>query len=213
MVGKRRPTLSDEMMRDVWNVRDRSFEAAELVHFEKLVSSAVARCLREDSRSREVRASGLSQLVGETVSVAMLDSYTSEARREHKVPASRFLVLIAMTRRFDILDAVLRDIGGKALDRHEAKVFHMGVDYAAALDAERTLHHTVSELFPPTQLEARRSQPMTTDGTYQEGYIQGYKAVAGNNVVVPVAPVPPVTPVGKTPYQMGLLAGMEAAQR
>ncbi|MBD3729292.1 MAG: hypothetical protein IE933_06255 [Sphingomonadales bacterium] len=46
--------------------------------------------------------------------------------------ASRFLALIAMTRRFDILDVVLREVGGTALDGQQAKVFRPGLDYLAS---------------------------------------------------------------------------------
>lgn len=44
-----------------------------------------------------------------------------------------------------------------------------------------------------------------------DGFKVGYKTVKGNLAVVPVCPVPPVTPVGSTPYQEGLKAGMAAA--
>lgn len=52
---------------------------------------------------------------------------------------------------------------------------------------------------------------MSNQGTFRDGFIEGYKAVKGSNVVVPVVPVAPVTPVGQTPFRMGLKAGMKAA--
>jgi hypothetical protein len=45
------------------------------------------------------------------------------------------------------------------------------------------------------------------------GFAEGYKAVKGDYVVVPVCPVAPVTPVGSTDYREGLKAGMAAARR
>lgn len=45
------------------------------------------------------------------------------------------------------------------------------------------------------------------------GFAEGYKAVKGDLVVVPVCPVAPVTPVGSTDYREGLKAGMAAARR
>lgn len=149
--GKQKPHLSDEWLADAWNVRGLDYGEAELENFDKLISSAVSRCLKEDDNDRQEQAATLSYLLDEHVSVAMLDSYTSEARRKHKIQASPFLALIAMTRRFDILDAVLREVGGKALDRHDAKVFRVGVDYIASVNADRNLRVGLEELYDPLE--------------------------------------------------------------
>ena len=45
------------------------------------------------------------------------------------------------------------------------------------------------------------------------GFEIGYKTVKGNNVIVPICPIAPITPIGSTPYQEGLKAGMRTAQR
>ena len=45
------------------------------------------------------------------------------------------------------------------------------------------------------------------------GFEMGYKTVKGNNVLVPLCPLEPLTPLGSTPYQEGLKAGMQAAQQ
>ena len=79
----------------------------------------------------------------------MLNAYASEARNQHRIPASRFLALIGLTRRFDILDAVLREVGGKALDEQDAKEFRIGKSYVASLSAARTLREDVADLFGP----------------------------------------------------------------
>ena len=52
---------------------------------------------------------------------------------------------------------------------------------------------------------------MNDQRTFRDGFIEGYKSVKGNNVVVPVVPIAPVTPVGKSAFQMGIAAGIEAA--
>ena len=44
-----------------------------------------------------------------------------------------------------------------------------------------------------------------------DGFEIGYKTVKGNNVIVPICPIEPVTPVGSTSYQEGLKAGIRAA--
>jgi hypothetical protein len=45
------------------------------------------------------------------------------------------------------------------------------------------------------------------------GFEQGYKAIKGNMVIVPICPVAPVTPIGSTDFQEGIKAGMRAASR
>lgn len=147
---KRKPTLTDERLRDVWNVRGLDYGEGELEGFDKLISSAVSRCLKEDDSHRGEQADTLSYLLGEDVSAFMLDGYSSEARRDHRIPASRFLALIAMTRRFDILDAVLREIGGKALNRHDTKIFRIGVEYVASVNADRALQEAMADRYLPS---------------------------------------------------------------
>jgi hypothetical protein len=44
------------------------------------------------------------------------------------------------------------------------------------------------------------------------GFEMGYKTVKGNMVMVPMCPMEPMTPMGSTPYQEGIKAGMNAAR-
>lgn len=52
---------------------------------------------------------------------------------------------------------------------------------------------------------------MPVEGTFKDGFIEGYKAIRGNNVMVPMTPMAPMTPMGHTPFRMGILAGIRAA--
>ena len=36
--------------------------------------------------------------------------------------------------------------------------------------------------------------------------------VKGDMVIVPICPIPPITPIGSTPYREGLKAGIERAE-
>jgi hypothetical protein len=45
-----------------------------------------------------------------------------------------------------------------------------------------------------------------------DGFEMGYKTVKGNYVLVPLCPLEPLTPLGSTPYQEGLKAGIKRAQ-
>lgn len=45
-----------------------------------------------------------------------------------------------------------------------------------------------------------------------QGFEIGYKTIKGNNVLVPICPIPPITPIASTPYQEGIKAGIHAAR-
>lgn len=52
---------------------------------------------------------------------------------------------------------------------------------------------------------------MAINETYKDGFVEGYKAIRGNSVMVPMAPMAPMTPMGQTAFRMGILAGIRAA--
>ena len=52
---------------------------------------------------------------------------------------------------------------------------------------------------------------MSNKDSFQAGFEEGYKSVAGDMVLVPLCPLAPLTPLGSTPYREGLKAGMRAA--
>jgi hypothetical protein len=99
---------------------------AALAGLEKRISSMVGTILNSDGRSREVIAAEMSVLLGEEVSRAMLDAYASPARDQHKVIFSRLLALVAVTKRHDLLDAILREIGGSLLVGDEILTARLG---------------------------------------------------------------------------------------
>jgi hypothetical protein len=68
----------------------------------------------------------MSELLDEDVSRWMLDAYASEARDNHNISADRFLALIAVTNRFDILDAAVRRIGAALLVGDEITTAELG---------------------------------------------------------------------------------------
>jgi hypothetical protein len=53
---------------------------------------------------------------------------------------------------------------------------------------------------------------MSKSGTFEDGFREGWKLISGAQAVVPAIPSP-VTAPDKTPFQMGVLLGMEAAKR
>lgn len=52
-----------------------------------------------------------------------------------------------------------------------------------------------------------------TQADFCAGFEEGYKAIKGNMVIVPICPIAPVTPIGSNDYREGLKAGMLAARR
>lgn len=112
---------------------------AALAGIEQRVCRTVGSVLASDGRAREVIAAQMSVLLGEDVSRAMLDAYSSPARTEHKVPFSRLMALIAVTGRHDLLDPLMREIGAALLvgeEVHTARLGHIDRQIAQ-LQAEK----------------------------------------------------------------------------
>lgn len=101
-------------------------EVAGLAGLERRINAMVGTVLASDPRPREVIAAEMSVLLDEPVSRAMLDAYSSPARSDHKVPASRLLALLAVTDRQDLLDPILREIGAALLLGEEVNTARLG---------------------------------------------------------------------------------------
>jgi hypothetical protein len=99
---------------------------AELAGLERRINALVGTVLASDPRPREVIAAEMSVLLDEPISRAMLDAYSSPARHEHKVPASRLFALLAVTDRQDLLDPIMREIGAALLVGDEVKTARLG---------------------------------------------------------------------------------------
>jgi len=99
---------------------------ASLAALERQISVAVSDILHAEERSRTVIAAEMSDLLDDEVSRAMLDAYASQAREGHKVPMSRFFALVAITNRHDVLDRLVRHIGGAVLVGEQIKTARLG---------------------------------------------------------------------------------------
>lgn len=99
---------------------------AALAGLEAQICGAVGVILNSDPRPREVIAAEISVLTGEDISRAMLDAYSSPARGGHKVPMSRFLALVQVTNRHDVLDQLMRPIGAAVLVGEEVHTARIG---------------------------------------------------------------------------------------
>jgi hypothetical protein len=99
---------------------------AALAGFDRFIARSVARALKEDVRQRSAIAVAMTALLDEEISKFMLDAYASEARDNHNISADRFLALIAVTQRFDLLDVALRRIGAALLVGEEIITAELG---------------------------------------------------------------------------------------
>lgn len=111
---------------------------ADLAGLDRVIASKVARALKDDVRSREIIAAAMSELLNEEVTRWMLDAYASPARDTHNMPTHRFLALITVTGRIDLLDQAMRRIGCAALFGEEMAAARLGHLQAqrAAIDEE-----------------------------------------------------------------------------
>lgn len=51
------------------------------------------------------------------------------------------------------------------------------------------------------------------EDNFEAGFEAGYKSIKGKYSIVPICPLPPITPLGSTPYKEGRKAGIRAAER
>lgn len=101
---------------------------AALAGMDARIARTVSEALKADDRDRVIIAAEMSLLLDEEVSKAMLDAYASPAREGWNISFARMLALVAVTKRFDLLDRELRGIGAAVLvgeEIHAARVGHL----------------------------------------------------------------------------------------
>lgn len=123
---KRRPALDPAQLGFTFEPPKPATSPAELAGFDRFIAASVGQVLKDDARSRYEVAMAMSELLDEEVTKLMLDAYASEARDNHNISAGRFLALIAVTSRHDILDHVLRRIGAAVLVGEEIATARAG---------------------------------------------------------------------------------------
>lgn len=125
-MSKRRPALDSSQLGFTFDTPRRARGVGELAGFDRVVASAVSQILGCDGRNRREIAFALSTLLDEDISAMTLDGWASEARDTFNVPFHRALALIAVTERFDVLDALVRRIGGSVLVGSEIITARLG---------------------------------------------------------------------------------------
>jgi hypothetical protein len=152
---KRRPSLSADQLAFTFDAPMAAVEEGALRDLERQVSSAVGTILTMHPGSRFEVAGGVSALLDTDVSKSMLDAYSAEAKDTHNISVARFLALVVVTQRFDVLDAILRQIGCGVLVGEEIHLAELGHIMAQerALKQRRRQLETITQ---PLKRGARR---------------------------------------------------------
>lgn len=127
-MSKRRPALDPAQLGFTFDPPGPARRAADLAGLDRIVASAVGQALKDDARSRAEIAGAMSALLAESVTALMLDAYASEARDHHNISLHRFLALVAVTERHDLLDHIVRRVGAALLvgeEIHAARLGHL----------------------------------------------------------------------------------------
>jgi hypothetical protein len=125
-MNKRRAALSPNQLAFSFDLPSHTVGEGALAGFDRAIAGAVSQVLKEDPRSRFEIAGGVSGLLDDDVSKAMLDAYSAEAKETHNISLSRFLALIAETQRYDVLDALCQRIGCKVVVGEEIFTVELG---------------------------------------------------------------------------------------
>jgi hypothetical protein len=80
------------------------------------IARAVAEAIKQSHKSRADVANEMSVCLGEEISVAMLDQYTSTANEKNNIPAHRLVALLAVTGDVRVINAALQDTTFVAVD-------------------------------------------------------------------------------------------------
>lgn len=126
MTAKRRSSLSADQLAFTFDAPAMPTGAAELAGLGQFASACVARAMREDGRDRRDLAAEVSKLLDDDVTHHMLNAYASESREDHRVPIDRFLAIIVVTKRFDVLDAMVKKVGARLLVGEEIMTAELG---------------------------------------------------------------------------------------
>lgn len=111
---KRRPAFSADQLAFSFDLPSPDRGDGALAGFSRMVSSAVARILHEDGRTRRELAFEMSRLLDEEIDKTTVDGWASESRDRFNISFARAYALFAATDRIDVLDALGRHALGVA---------------------------------------------------------------------------------------------------
>lgn len=112
-------------------------EPVPAMDFNVRIAQFIGRALKETSKSRAQIAAEMSEMLGEDVSVHMLNAYSSPAREEHRISLVRFKSLARVTASVWLWEAAVEGDGLTLLQGEEALLAQIGAveQQKKALDA------------------------------------------------------------------------------
>lgn len=125
-MAKRNPSFKNDQLEFGFEIPDTARREGALLGIDRRIASGVSRMMADDGRSRFEIAGGVSALLNEDVSKAMLDAYASEARGDHNISAARLLALVAETGGYGVLNALLGEIGAALVVGEEIATVELG---------------------------------------------------------------------------------------
>jgi hypothetical protein len=126
-MNKRRPALDARQIGFTFDPPSAPAKIAGLAGLGMRVSAAVGHAIKDDLRSRAEIAGAMSALLGDDeVSRWMLDAWSAESKDQHSISVARFLALVTVTNRHDLLDALVREIGVAVLVGAEINTARLG---------------------------------------------------------------------------------------
>ncbi len=126
MTRKRRSSLTCDQLVFTFDAPKAAQAEADLAGLDRMVAASVGRALHDDRRTRHEIAGAMSALLANDTTKSMLDAYAAEAKEAWNISVHRFLALIAVTARYDILDALVRRIGAAVLVGEEIHTAQLG---------------------------------------------------------------------------------------
>lgn len=89
------------------------------------IARVLAHAMQKSEMSRADIAEAMSEHLGQRVTENMLDSYASPARRDHKITLERFIALLEVTNRYELLAFVCEFAGFVAVPERYADIIEI----------------------------------------------------------------------------------------
>jgi hypothetical protein len=128
--------------------------AGVLAGLDLRISAQVGAILKADARPRKVIAAEMSVVLGQDVSRSMLDKYASASSDDHNISAARFLALIHVTQRHDVLNMLVSPLGAAVIVGEEVLAAQLG-SAMADLEAIQKRVRRLKAMAPAIRREAR----------------------------------------------------------
>lgn len=134
---RRRPSPCQPLLLDWHPPEPYPEDAVRAATLGQRISRAVAQTLRDCRQDRRRIAERMGAYLGETVSLAMLDAYASQARGDHNISAVRLAALVHATGDERLLDLLAEPLGLAVIPRRMRPLLDLAEAHEEAEAARR----------------------------------------------------------------------------